>query len=1099
MPGEEEEDGEQGAGGAAGAAAPSPPAEEGDTRQRYEELCSSLNMDERARSEAWLSYQSMKRNYTLEGNDLHWLACALYVACRKAVPTVSKGTAEGNYVSLTRILRCSEQSLIEFFNKMKKWEDMANLPAQFRERTERLERNFTVSAVIFKKYEPIFQDIFRYPQEDQPRQQRGRKQRRQPCTVTEVFQFCWLLFVHAKGNFPMISDDLVNSYHLLLCALDLVYGNALQCPNRKELLNPNFNGLPEDFHSKDYKVSSDPPCIIEKLCSLHYGLVLEAKGIKEHFWKPYIRKLFDKKLLKGKDENLTGFLDPGNFGDSFKAINKAYEEYVLSVGNLDERIFLGEDADEEIGTLTRCLNTASGTETAERVQVKHNLQQHFDRSKSLRITTPLTGRKYIKESNPYVTPVSMATYSLSRLHTMLAGLKNAPSENLEQILRSCSRDPSQSIANRVKEMHEVYCQSTQTEGEFSNFSKDVASKHFRRAEVLYYKVLESIIEQERKRLGDTDLSAILEQDVFHRSLLACCLEIITFTYKPPGNFPFIPEIFDIPMYHFYKVIEVFIRAEDGLCREVVKHLNHIEEQILESMAWKQESIVWDRIRENENRVPTCEEVMPPHYFERSAGNSVVCSPLTPRRINEVRAETGGLGKGLSSPSTTLYDRYSSPTANPTRRRLFADNDNTSESGTPVRVSQQPVVNTVPVQNMNPEAMSVTPVPGQTLVTVATATVTANNGQTVTIPVQGIANESGGITFFPVQVAGATLQLPSQVTVQQISPGEQRQTQPFATATSIRPRKMSSLSLFFRKVYHLASVRLRDLCVKLDVSDELRKKIWTCFEYSLVHSPEIMMDRHLDQLLMCAIYIMAKVTKEDRSFQNIMRCYRTQPQAKSHVYRSVLIKGRRCRRRSGSSDSSSQQNSPTDRSKEKNKERSSRDSSPVMRSSSTLPVPHPSSAPPTPTRLTGANSDTEEEERGDLIQFYNNIYIEQIKEFALKYTSNATDSPPLSPYPFVRLGSPRRVQLSHKYPVYISPHKNESTLSPQEKIFYYFSSSPSKRLKEINSMVRTGETPTKKRGILLEDGTEAPAKRICQENHNALLRRLQDVANDRGSH
>lgn len=68
-------------------------------------------------------------------------------------------------------------SLIEFFNKMKKWEDMANLPPQFRERTERLERNFTVSAVIFKKYEPIFQDIFRYPQEDQPRQQRGRKQR----------------------------------------------------------------------------------------------------------------------------------------------------------------------------------------------------------------------------------------------------------------------------------------------------------------------------------------------------------------------------------------------------------------------------------------------------------------------------------------------------------------------------------------------------------------------------------------------------------------------------------------------------------------------------------------------------------------------------------------------------------------------------------------------------------------------------------------------------------------------------------------------------------------------------------------------------------
>lgn len=40
--------------------------------------------------------------------------------------------------------------------------------------------------------------------------------------------------------------------------------------------------------------------------------------------------------------------------------------------------------------------------------------------------------------------------------------------------------------------------------------------------------------------------------------------------------------------------------------------------------------------------------MPPQYFERSAGNSVVGSPLTPRRITEVRAETGGLGKGETS-------------------------------------------------------------------------------------------------------------------------------------------------------------------------------------------------------------------------------------------------------------------------------------------------------------------------------------------------------------------------------------------------------------------------------------------------------------------
>ncbi|XP_076771721.1 retinoblastoma-like protein 2 isoform X2 [Arvicanthis niloticus] len=1074
---EEEEDGDAADGGQP-AGSPSH-----QIQQRFEELCSRLNMDETARAEAWSSYRSMSESYTLEGNDLHWLACALYVACRKSVPTVSKGTVEGNYVSLTRILRCSEQSLIEFFNKMKKWEDMANLPPHFRERTERLERNFTVSAVIFKKYEPIFQDIFKYPQEEQPRQQRGRKQRRQPCTTSEIFHFCWVLFIYAKGNFPMISDDLVNSYHLLLCALDLVYGNALQCSNRKELVNPNFKGLLEDSHPKDSKPSSDPPCVIEKLCSLHDGLVLEAKGIKEHFWKPYIRKLFEKKLLKGKEENLTGFLEPGNFGESFKAVNKAYEEYVLAAGNLDERIFLGEDAEEEVGTLSRCLSAASGTESAERAQMRDILQQRLDKSKALRVCTPLTGVRYVQENSPCVTPVSTSAHSLSRLHTMLAGLRNAPSEKLEQLLRSCSRDPTQAIANRLKEMYEIYSQHFQPDENFSNCAKEIANKHFRFAEMLYYKVLESVIEQEQKRLGDMDLSGVLEQDAFHRSLLACCLEVVAFSYKPPGNFPFIAEIFDVPHYHFYKVIEVFIRAEDGLCREVVKHLNQIEEQILDHLAWKTKSPLWDRIRDNENRVPTCEEVMPPQNLERTDEIYIAGSPLTPRRAGDVRADAGGLGRSITSP-TTLYDRYSSPTVSSTRRRLF-ENDSPSEGSTSGRIPPQPLVNAVPVQNVSGEAVSVTPVPGQTLVTMATATVTANNGQTVTIPVQGIANENGGITFFPVQVnvggqaqavtgsiqplsaqalagslssqqvTGTTLQVPGPVAIQQISPGgqQQNQGQPL-TSNSIRPRKSSSLSLFFRKVYYLAGVRLRDLCTKLDISDELRKKIWTCFEFSITQCTELMMDRHLDQLLMCAIYVMAKVTKEDKSFQNIMRCYRTQPQARSQVYRSVLIKGKR--RNSVSSESRSHQNSPT----ELNTDRASRDSSPVMRSNSTLPVPQPSSAPPTPTRLTGANSDIEEEERGDLIQFYNNIYRKQIQAFAMKYSqaNSQTDTPPLSPYPFVRTGSPRRVQLSQSHPIYISPHKNEAVLSPRERIFYYFSNSPSKegsarreRMKKASSM------------------------------------------------
>lgn len=57
---------------------------------------------------------------------------------------------------------------------------------------------------------------------------------------------------------------------------------------------------------------------------------------------------------------------------------------------------------------------------------------------------------------------------------------------------------------------------------------------------------------------------------------------------------------------------------------------------------------------------------------------------------------------------------------------------------------------------------------------------------------------------------------------------------------------------------------------------------------------------------------------------------------------------------------------------------------------------------------------------------------------------------------------------------------------------------SQRLQEINSMLRTGETPTKKRSMALEEEQQSPAKRLCQDSCNVLLRRLQDVANDRNN-
>lgn len=262
---------------------------------------------------------------------------------------------------MTRLLQLCNLPLIQFFTKSKSWADMANMSQDFRSKIEKLEGNFAVSMVIFKKYQPIFTDIFKDPVDDISRPPRSRRHKAMPCTPARVFEFCWTLFICIKGAFPDISDDLVNSYHLLLVCCDLIYSNALLA-NRKDLLNPNFpgkymlvmyarrnrflliyflTGLPSNFNDENYTPPQTANCIVSLLCERHEAIAVEAKVIKEYYLKNHINKLFNERVLRGDQTNFSGILEALYFDGNSKAINRVYEQHVLSVGDFDERIFLG--------------------------------------------------------------------------------------------------------------------------------------------------------------------------------------------------------------------------------------------------------------------------------------------------------------------------------------------------------------------------------------------------------------------------------------------------------------------------------------------------------------------------------------------------------------------------------------------------------------------------------------------------------------------------------------------------------------------------------------------------------------------------------------
>lgn len=887
---------------------------EGDQEVRacFQEVCSSLNMDRLTSDQALNTYENISMNYTLEGNMRHWIACALYVECRNGnVPTVAHTSRiEGNCVSLTRLLTVCRISLLDFFTKMKKWADMANLNERMRQRIETIEKSFCVTAKIYEKYVQIFTSVFKEHQTTAQRRSikavKRRSHRPTQCSSNDMFNFIWTLYVYIKGRFSAICCDLVNCYHLLLCCIDYGYCAALAA-KRTDLFDPKFYEAQQDKLKRDS--DNQDVGIIRELVKSHDGNFEDASVLKAHHFRHPIQQLMEEKILHGDLKTLALCLDPVAFDASIKKLNKTYEEGVLKEGELDERIFLDENSQDRIGTPRHTLDSV---QRELRMCKAATVVKHVEVPQLL---TPLTGRSNLHNREAINrSPVSTATQCASKLQALLAGCKNSPSKELQALFSTLDSSLEATVLETVKSMGDAFCTAyaqPASDQRGSSAHIDFARKRLQLGETLFYKALENIVNIEMKqKRPNTDLAAHLSHSVFQQSLFACCLEIVMFCYNSQRDFPWILEVFNLMPYNFYKIIEPLIRAEEGLWREVVKHLNHIEEQILECLSWKDDSPLWDAIEHSEQPIPMCKEV------------------LLQRQIETFQeADVNDIGE----PRT--------PVAHLPLKVLRADQD--------ISLSNRKAV----------QAGSTT-----RYVTVDSKTAAASDGTRPNIVV---------VTSVP--------EIPKEN----------------------KPLRSGSLALFFRKVYHLAGVRFQDLCARLGIlQKDIQLKIWTCFEHSIVSHIDLMRDRHLDQLILCAVYVITKVTRVEKSFQEILHCYRQQPQNKSHVYRSVLL-----RKNATHSDNSSRTGSnssspvPVDKDDGDNKRTEQLSST---RSSSTLPMMLPNSQPPTPTRLAGTATQFEFDERGDIIKFYNEVYRKRMTTFAIKFSPDSSKVSKLSCTPMAKI-------------------------------------------------------------------------------------------------
>lgn len=171
-----------------------------------------------------------------------------------------------------------------------------------------------------------------------------------------------------------------------------------------------------------------------------------------HLHSPYILTLALEKLFHPSFSLIFSNLSCCTFSLS---LSRVYEEHILATGSLDERIFTGEGASEEIGTPGPCLSEGLENQNSaiSRLHVSLTVRQqarvfmftvshrfliflitpslYGHQASALKVATPLTGRKYIQE-NVVASPISTAMNSVGRLHTLLSGTQQGPSAKLAE-------------------------------------------------------------------------------------------------------------------------------------------------------------------------------------------------------------------------------------------------------------------------------------------------------------------------------------------------------------------------------------------------------------------------------------------------------------------------------------------------------------------------------------------------------------------------------------------------------------------------------------------------------------------------------------------
>ena len=443
------------------------------------------------------------------------------------------------------------------------------------------------------------------------------------------------------------------------------------------------------------------------------------------------------------------------------------------------------------------------------------------------------------------------------------------------------------------------------------------------------------------------------------TILACSMEVVVRSYKTATlKFPAIPHLLGVHGFDVANMIVPFLNAEPSMPRELRRHFKAIDMRILESMGWAKGSTLFAFMRAAEMGLPC------------PGPAALALAALDDDNDNNEAGNGGDEDQKISitrNRSFSVAAVASAAADEPSGggEEEMGGEGTSAEGGSPPRGPGEKTSAAFAAFS-TPLRCAVTPArpPGLSSQRGAAHLVSANGNSPEPLPKRFV-----------------------------------REPEP---RTKGDGKAYCNVHNFIMKTLNVANERLRDLIGKLRLRLGLCKKIWNLVEHILYDHTSLMFNRHLDQILLCAVYGVCKVNKDHPdlngrviNFREIIRSYRRQPQCREEIFWTVIIK----------------QTDPE------------------------LEVLH----------------------KGDIISFYNQVFVPEVKSFllSLKHERSSTaaspmrstggdggvssgqaQAPPMSPSP--ALYAPRRVSSAS---VYVSPmrpeHSAATQMTPRSKSLFAF--------------------------------------------------------------